>query len=87
MTKSKSGMFTTVARWVIPHTKRASQYCDYHLYISPRITSIKAPMLVYSNNRLAVILSHYDSSIPDALLRVDLTLNIWTLSEKIRKHF
>ena len=40
------------------------QYHDYqipdHLYISLRITSIKAPMPVLAKSRIFVMLSHYD---------------------------
>ena len=44
--------------------KHDPKYCDYqlpdHLYISLRITSIKAAMPVLAKNSLTIMLSHYD---------------------------
>ena len=50
--------------------KHSPQYHDYqlpdHLYISLRITSIKAPMPVNSQDRLSVMHSHYDNTHPSS---------------------
>ena len=45
--------------------KRVVQYCDYllpeHLYISPRITSIKQSTSVLTKTSMFVLFSPYDS--------------------------
>ena len=49
------------------HSKCTPQYCDYqlpdHLYIYPRITSIKAYHASVKHLCLSVVLTHYDGGV------------------------